>query len=92
MATARDRHYDTRSVHLVTGLVVAAALLQPCKNRLCWRTAQRARRWSFFVPNGERESAKQRKNGVTCDFSARNTIGQQSQHMTLTLALVMLGH
>jgi hypothetical protein len=32
MATARDRHYDTRSVRLVTGLGVAMALPQPCKN------------------------------------------------------------
>jgi hypothetical protein len=31
MATARDRHYYTRSARLVTGLVVAAALPQPCK-------------------------------------------------------------
>ncbi len=81
MATARDRHYDTRSVRLG----VALALPQPCKKRLCWPTAQRARRWSFFVPHGEREGAHQRKNGVTCNFSARNTIGQQSQKMTRTL-------
>ncbi len=32
MATARDRHYHTRSARLVTGLVVAAALPQPCNN------------------------------------------------------------
>ncbi len=32
MATARDRHYHTRSVRLVTPLGVAAALPQPCHN------------------------------------------------------------
>jgi hypothetical protein len=32
MATARDRHYDTRSVRLATSLGVAAALPQPCNN------------------------------------------------------------
>jgi hypothetical protein len=32
MATARDRHYDTRSARLVTRLEVAAALPQPYKN------------------------------------------------------------
>ncbi len=31
MATARDRHYDTRSARLVTRLGVALALPQPCK-------------------------------------------------------------
>ncbi|MBV9691901.1 MAG: hypothetical protein JO202_19570 [Ktedonobacteraceae bacterium] len=31
MTTARDRHYDPRSARLVTCLVVAAALPQPCK-------------------------------------------------------------
>jgi hypothetical protein len=32
MATARDRHYDTRSARLVTSLGVVAALPQPCNN------------------------------------------------------------
>jgi hypothetical protein len=33
MATARDRHYYTRSARLVTPLAVARALPQPCHNR-----------------------------------------------------------
>ncbi len=33
MATARDRHYHTRSARLVTPLAVAVALPQPCHNR-----------------------------------------------------------
>ncbi len=43
MATARDRHYDTRSVLLVPGLVAAAALPQPCKKKTLTQARAKAK-------------------------------------------------